>query len=204
MAASYPTSVKTFTTKATSDTIQASHVNDPQDEIVAIEQDILTNGLTLTSGKIKFPATQVPSAGANDLDDYEEGTWTPAVASSGGGTPTYAANGQVGRYVKVGRMVKFQCRVELATKGTLAAGGVTITGLPFTSENVTNQIEVASITWTAMTTAVVSMVAYINPNVTAINIAHCTAAATGVSNTQVSDISATVALVVSGTYVASA
>lgn len=41
MAASYPTSAKSFTTKNTSDTIQAAHVNDVQDEITAIENDLL-------------------------------------------------------------------------------------------------------------------------------------------------------------------
>jgi hypothetical protein len=38
---------------------------------------------TLTAG-IPFPAVQVPSAGVNVLDDYEEGTWTPTIISSGG------------------------------------------------------------------------------------------------------------------------
>jgi hypothetical protein len=37
VAASYPTSVKTFTTKADGGTISASHVNDLQLEVTAIE-----------------------------------------------------------------------------------------------------------------------------------------------------------------------
>lgn len=36
-AASYPTSTKSFTTKNAGDTVQAAHINDIQDEIVAIE-----------------------------------------------------------------------------------------------------------------------------------------------------------------------
>lgn len=43
MAASYPSSAKTFTTKATNDVIAASHVNDMQDEITAIESALLTS-----------------------------------------------------------------------------------------------------------------------------------------------------------------
>jgi hypothetical protein len=39
--ASFPTSVKTFTTHAALDTIEASHVNDLQDEVSAIETDLL-------------------------------------------------------------------------------------------------------------------------------------------------------------------
>lgn len=44
MAASYPSAKKTFSTKASNDVIQASHVNEPQDEITAIEEALL-NGV---------------------------------------------------------------------------------------------------------------------------------------------------------------
>ncbi len=46
--------------------------------------NIASAALPLGSGQITFPATQNPSADANTLDDYEEGTWTP-VDSSGAG-----------------------------------------------------------------------------------------------------------------------
>jgi hypothetical protein len=129
--AEFPSAVKSFSTRSAGDTIQPAHVNDLQDEVAAIEQDILSNGITLTSGQIDFPATQVPSAGANTLDDYEEGSFTPVVVSAGGGTATYTT--QIGRYIKIGRLVMGGGRVTLATKGTLAAGAVSITSLPFTS-----------------------------------------------------------------------
>lgn len=65
MAASYPTSVKSFSTKAAADTIQAAHVNDLQDEVTAIETALLTSGLahavTITAGaggaSLTLPAT---------------------------------------------------------------------------------------------------------------------------------------------------
>jgi len=41
MPASYPNNVKVFTTKTTGQTILASHINEPQDEITAIEQGLL-------------------------------------------------------------------------------------------------------------------------------------------------------------------
>lgn len=41
MAASYPSAVKSFTTKSASDTIEADHVNALQDEVVALETAIL-------------------------------------------------------------------------------------------------------------------------------------------------------------------
>jgi hypothetical protein len=52
MPASFPTSVKAFTTKNTNDTIQASHVDDVQDEVTAIETLLLggTTGHVLTAG----------------------------------------------------------------------------------------------------------------------------------------------------------
>jgi hypothetical protein len=90
----------------------------------------ITGLLDITNnGKIRFPATQSASTGANDLDDYEEGTFTPAVSCSGGnGTLSY--NTQDGRYTKVGRKVTLDGYVNI-NPGT-AAGSVTITGLPFT------------------------------------------------------------------------
>jgi hypothetical protein len=49
MAASYPSSTKTFSTKAGGGTVEASHVNDLQDEVVAIETD-LRAGLPIARG----------------------------------------------------------------------------------------------------------------------------------------------------------
>jgi hypothetical protein len=60
-----------------------------------------------SAGQIKFPATQNASAGANTLDDYEEGTWTPSI----GGTATYSF--QVGRYTKIGNMVAIQMDLQI-------------------------------------------------------------------------------------------
>src|SRR3990167_9206698 len=53
----------------------------------------------MSGGAVGFPASQAASATANDLDDYEEGSWTPAV----GGDATYTT--QTGRYIKVGKKV---------------------------------------------------------------------------------------------------
>ena len=44
---------------------------------------------------IGFPVTDVPSAGANDMDDYEEGDWTPTLRDAAGDTAT--TNIQTGR-----------------------------------------------------------------------------------------------------------
>jgi hypothetical protein len=87
-------------------------------------------GATATTGGIQFPATQVAIANANNLDDYEEGTWTPTATFSGGnGDLSYTV--QAGSYVKVGRLVT--CMGYLLFSETTASGNLTIGGLPFTA-----------------------------------------------------------------------
>jgi hypothetical protein len=85
------------------------------------------SGTTATTG-IKFPATQVPSADVNVLDDYEEGQFTAVVAgTTTAGTATYAD--QNGRYTKIGNVVYF--RIDIVWTGHTGTGGLSITGLPF-------------------------------------------------------------------------
>ena len=78
---------------------------------------------------ITFPATQVPSADANTLDDYEEGTFTPNLAF-GGASVGMSYTRQVGSYTKVGRYVYFSIEIILSNKGS-STGSVTVTNLPF-------------------------------------------------------------------------
>ena len=84
---------------------------------------------------IEFPATQVPSANANTLDDYEEGSWTPVIGGDGG-TSGQAYSSQVGRYTKIGTLVAVYFDVALSTKGTIT-GNAIISGLPFAAANIT-------------------------------------------------------------------
>ena len=75
------------------------------------------------------------TAAANNLDDYEEGTWTPTLKFNNGEVGiTYAgAAGSVyrgGHYTKIGRVVTFSFRIILTSKGT-STGDATISGLPY-------------------------------------------------------------------------
>lgn len=92
--------------------------------------DFTFDGTTFTTaGQIAFPATQLPSAGANVLDDYEEGDWTPTLAFGGGSTGlTYSSN--VGKYVKIGRQVVITGLLALSAKGS-STGAAVVSGLPF-------------------------------------------------------------------------
>lgn len=85
--------------------------------------------ISLPFGRLRFPATQNNSSNANELDDYEEGSWTPTVAFGGGSTGITYSN-QTGRYVKVGRMLWVSCVCTLSNKGS-STGNVTVEGLPF-------------------------------------------------------------------------
>ena len=83
-----------------------------------------------TSGAgITFPATQSASSNANTLDDYEEGTWTPVIASQTGSLTSYTSSGT---YTKIGRTVYIIAKFEVVTSGT-ASGYANVSGYPFTS-----------------------------------------------------------------------
>ena len=78
---------------------------------------------------LSFPATQAPDAGANVLDDYEEGTWTPAL-TFGGNSVGITYSHQLGGYTKIGRTVTLTGYIALSNKGS-STGETIITGLPF-------------------------------------------------------------------------
>lgn len=204
MAASFPSSVKSFTTKLAGDTIQASYVNDLQDEVTALETALVggtlpaangsaltnlnasnlssgtvpdarvaatnLNASQLTSGTVAearlgsgtgtvnkvlrgnntwgdppgittdgasaiqqlvFAAAQSASAGANVLDDYEEGTWTPA---DGSGASLSITNSGA-QYVKIGQLVI--ASAHIVYPATASGSNSNISGLPFTNQSVT-------------------------------------------------------------------
>jgi hypothetical protein len=87
--------------------------------------------LTLTNGQISFPASQVASAGANVLDDYEEGTWT-VILQFGGANVGITYTTQTGTYTKMGNRVLIDSIFTLSSKGS-STGSALATGLPFTS-----------------------------------------------------------------------
>ena len=89
---------------------------------------------SVATDEIVFPATQVPSAGANTLDDYEEGTWTPVLTIGTPGDLSVAYTTQSGTYRKVGGLLFITGNIRTSTwTHTTASGTVNVTGLPFTS-----------------------------------------------------------------------
>lgn len=66
------------------------------------------------------------------LNWYEEGTWTPAIVSSGGAITTVGAVS--GKYTRVGRLVHYTVSIAITTNGT-GSGYMRITGWPFSVSN---------------------------------------------------------------------
>lgn len=90
----------------------------------------VTSSFDVTVGRgVQFPATQSPSADANNLDDYEEGTWTPAYSFSTGGTAGFVYSNQSGTYTKTGRGIIATFDNTVSTLGS-GSGTATLTGLP--------------------------------------------------------------------------
>jgi hypothetical protein len=148
--ASFPGSVKSFTTRNAGDVIQPAHINDLQDEVNAVQATLLTNGgFVAKANGVSFPAAQSASVDANTLDDYEEGSWTPVIGGSGGESgQTYAS--QIGRYIKIGRQVTVWCDVTLSTKGTIT-GNVQVSGLPFAADAAACR-PIAAVSWLNLAT----------------------------------------------------
>tara|TARA_B100002019_G_C20934202_1_gene433619 strand:- start:97 stop:510 length:414 start_codon:yes stop_codon:yes gene_type:complete len=64
---------------------------------------------------------------ANELDDYEEGTWTPTVSEG-----TVSASGNA--YTKIGRLVYLQAYLQNFSNNS-SGSNVGVGGLPFTVGN---------------------------------------------------------------------
>jgi hypothetical protein len=90
---------------------------------------VVVTGTTPTLNGITFPATQVPSADANTLDDYEEGNWTPVFGVPSGFTISTLNSAF---YTKIGNSVTVQCYLSLT--GTGNSSDLLIDGLPFVAK----------------------------------------------------------------------
>ena len=126
--------------------------------------------ISLPAGQLAFPATQNPSANANTLDDYEEGSWTPTIQFLGASAGvTYDAANTKGRYTKIGRQVSATCMVTLTAKGS-STGSAQITGLPFSAIN-DGLLTAASIGWTTgMSSVTGAVIGALLPNTGRINL----------------------------------
>ena len=100
-------------------------------EVVPVVQGGSTKKATID--QILAPASgkgiDFSAAGGDTLKMYDEGTWTPTVTASGGGSfTTVSATGQ---YTRVGRLVQFTLTIVITNAGT--ATGAVVATLPFSA-----------------------------------------------------------------------
>lgn len=133
-------------------------------------------GLIAADG-FQFPSSVALSSNANTLDDYEEGTFTPAFTSSGA---TFSYSTRNGEYRKVGKLVFYSVELALNTSGNTVTGNpVTITGLPFACNTAALTYQAANVLWNASTASYIGILAGVGNSSTAITITGNTAAAQG-------------------------
>lgn len=107
---------------------------------------------------------------------YQESTWTPVIGGVGG-TSGQSYNFQVGRALKIGKLVTAFFYVQLSAKGTIT-GAVEISGLPYTADNVANLVPPMAIQWVSLATTWVNVMAAIVANSTTAVIQGAATAAT--------------------------
>ena len=136
-------------------------------------EDSGTGSLILKTGRVSFNDTgnnemgrfdgeglkfNGDSAAANALDDYEEGTFTPAMSNAYSNITYFSQNGL---YVKIGRMV--HCTIAVAMTAATAEGPqIRITNLPFTSH--ANNYSSGGITYCDFNSTFVDTDPYISGN----------------------------------------
>jgi hypothetical protein len=127
---------------------------DDSNNVTGVARLTMSDFLQLNGGQINFPASQNASAGANTLDDYEEGTWTPVLTFATPGDKSVSYTTQFGSYTKVGRLcVLVMGIVTSAFTHTTASGAIQVTGVPFTPPNTSGQNFYSAVNWQGITKA---------------------------------------------------
>ena len=94
----------------------------------------ITNTDAISGAVTSITATGIAFNGdtgaANSLDDYEEGTWTPAFTGSDSGTSTQTV--VAATYTKIGRAVHITCYLAAVDVSSVLGASMDLTGLPFT------------------------------------------------------------------------
>ena len=99
--------------------------------------NIIQNGAQFFKGTGGSSFDQIASATLNYVEGFLN-SWTPTIYGAGtAGTPTYSV--QTGSYSLIGKICKFDCRVDITAK-TGMVGSVRVS-LPFTSANTVNGVQ---------------------------------------------------------------
>jgi hypothetical protein len=97
-----------------------------------------------TADGLTFPATQVPIADPNTLDDYEEGTFLPTIiGATTAGTASYGP--QRGTYTKIGHRVFYELNVAWSGHTGTGTMVIDISAIPFTPNLASNSAYVPAV-----------------------------------------------------------
>jgi len=89
--------------------------------------------------------TGTASVGTSNITDYETGTWSPTLLTSGT-APTGVSYSiyNNGWYIKIGKLVMLNYALVLSSKGTGGTGAARIGGFPFASTTLTSSINASA------------------------------------------------------------
>ena len=102
---------------------------------IGTQAGIALSGKEIQDAGIQFPATETLSTSPNNMDVYEEGTWTPVI-QFGNTASSFTYGTQTGYYTRIGRMILIHGRLDVTGGSTGSTGNAKISGLPWQS-NVT-------------------------------------------------------------------
>jgi len=116
-----------------------------QDHVLAPHQGVILQ-YDSTSSRWRAAAQALPQAlsvaatptfaginlGDENLNDYDEGTWTPVLKGSTSGGTTATNNGSAGYYTRIGNRVVVTAYIQISAKNGIT-GNLLMDGLPFAS-----------------------------------------------------------------------
>ena len=102
---------------------------------------ISSGGLATFQNGIKFGGTPSPAydSGADTLDAYEEGTWTPSIKDSSNVAANLDSTNSVGVYTRVGNLVYFRATIQITSYPSPAPSSSSVAfirGFPYTSATI--------------------------------------------------------------------
>jgi hypothetical protein len=124
----------------------------------------LGTGVPSSGIGITFPSTQSASSDANTLDDYEEGTFTATMTSTGA---TIVLGIAQGYYTKIGNLVNVGVYISVSSVSGTLTNALILGGLPFTIKSNSNDGFGACFTVQTFTTPAT---AFTNPGTNTFNV----------------------------------
>ena len=138
------------------------------------------------------------TAEANALDDYEEGTFTPAFKATGSSNNANTSV-QESRYIKIGGLVFVSFFIDMNAHGNSVDGYANITGLPFTSSGRHYPVTIGY--YNSLLQNQTIFTGTVQPSSNLILLRHCTSACSSISGLDYSDaIGTSTEMIVSAVY----